>query len=196
MNAEDDITRRTGLIQEAFAALGKTSPGWDLRRVGYGLIEIARFVAFAKRVPVAYRRSEAAKAREQLADPHFLTTANPEELDSLRWLADQFQVRPGRGGDRRTGSHNVRGSVLRMAIRLYIDATGRRGFSWNSPMIKFCDCVFRLSMDDDRKIVVTAEMVHNAHRRLRKELPPARPRARLHYSTIEVAAGRKKSATD
>lgn len=172
------------LLPAAIFLLGDLWPGWTPARVLDRIGKISRYVVFNNRMDKAYRRSQAAEARKKLDNPLLLASSSPLQLSNLRWIADQFPVVIGKGGDRRSDLHSVRDSVLRMTIRLYIDATGKRGFARGGRMSLFCRCLGLLLVGKDGAF--TDDMVRGSLRRLLKELPPKRPRPRLHYSSDKM----------
>lgn len=129
-----------GMIQEF-------SLGWNEREVLSRLAEIHRFVLFNTEggIPLARRRKIARLARDLSAelkglgglDDHF-----PSTLSALSQNAPPRTIE-----DRKTGQRNVKSSVRRMAVRLYIEASDQPGFTINGPLFKFVNAVGSLTLD-------------------------------------------------
>jgi hypothetical protein len=130
--------------------------GWTEFEVRNRLLEIGRFVnSNTLVVPLDERRRRAQEARvafkvctgSDCIDAEELRRTIRESRGSdcidksvlldLAYIADQEPVYAGRGGNRRNGRHSVPASVARMAVRLYMDAHAKPGFTNDGPMVRF-----------------------------------------------------------
>ena len=113
--------------------------GWRAERVVERILDIERWVALDRSIPLEKRRGIARKARDLLNELQELGGGGLSEktLLDLAALAHGAVERTGRGGDRRSGEHSSKASVHRMIVRLYFEANERGGFALNGPLPKF-----------------------------------------------------------
>lgn len=77
------------------------------------------------------------------------------------------------GGDRRSGEHTLKGSLLRMAVLLYCEAHAKPGFAVNGPICRFANAIGELTLGQSDAFSPGA--VRAAHQRMKgkaRRLPP------------------------
>jgi hypothetical protein len=127
--AAENAFRRVGGLVKIASAFERFALGWDEFKVRERLFEIGRFVAFHLVVPIDERRQLAGEARAVLKADDGIKRLDRAISRDLVDLAAQQPEFKGRGGNRRKGKHSVKAHVARMAVRLYLDAHEKPGFS-------------------------------------------------------------------
>lgn len=130
------------------AMIPEFSPGWNASAVALRVFDIHRFTLFNTEtgIPLARRRKISRLARDLLSELDGLGGLRLETLGDLRDLAAGAPARSMR--DRRLGQFSVTDSVRRMAVRLYIEACDRPGFSMNGPLHRFANAVGELVLSE------------------------------------------------
>ena len=113
--------------------------GWHPVRVGARILEIARFVALTRSIPLDQRRAIERKAKDFLDELRASGGGglDRQTLSELTALGQGATERKGRGGDRRSDEHASEASVHRMLVRLYLEANEDGGFSLKGPLPRF-----------------------------------------------------------
>jgi hypothetical protein len=113
--------------------------GWRAERVVQRILDIERWVALDRSIPVEKRRGIARKVSDLLNElqEQGCGGLSEETLLDLAALAQGAVERTGRGGDRRSREHSSEASVPRMIVRLWLKANERGGFALNGPLPKF-----------------------------------------------------------
>jgi hypothetical protein len=121
------------------------------------------------------------RATELLEDLNGLGGLKPGFLDALRTRAaserQRFATSHARGGDRRSGEHSLKTSVLRAAVLLYCEAHVEPDYSKSGPLVRFANTLGELALDT--RAPFTPDAVRAVFRRMM-------PRARR----IKPGAGR------
>jgi hypothetical protein len=136
-SAAEKANRRVNRLVKIAAEFESFAIGWDDFKVMDRLFEIGRFVAFHLVVPIDERRQLAGEARAILKAAAGIGRLDRAISRDLVDLAAQQPEFKGRGGNRRKGRHSVKAHVARMAVRLYLDASERPGFSPQGPLVRF-----------------------------------------------------------
>jgi hypothetical protein len=158
--------------------------GWRAGRVAERILDIARWVALDRSIPVKKRRGIARKARDLLNELRALDGGGLSEktLLDLDVLAKGPAERTGRGGNRRSEEHSSEAAVHQMIVRLYLEANKRGGFALNGPLPKFVAslCGF-LGVTKP-----TDEAIRNMRKAILRSRWPVKKIDRLAYSATDV----------
>jgi hypothetical protein len=102
----------------------------------------------------------AQRATKLLSELGGLGGLRPEFLNVLRKRAayeqQRFAASGDWGGDRRSGEHSLRSSVLRMAVRLYCEAHATPGGSEGGPSFRFANAIRELVLDESEAFTPSA----------------------------------------
>jgi integrase len=92
------------------------------------------------------------RATKLLKELDGLGGLSAEFLDGLRARAaserQRFAASHTRGGDRRSGEHSVKSSVLRMAVRLYCEADAKPGGREGGPLFRFANVIGEFALGE------------------------------------------------
>jgi hypothetical protein len=146
--AERAIRRVDGLIKTAANFAGDQFPHNDVwcfaiqrkeHKVRERLFEIGRFALWP--VTPQERRRNAREARQALELLKGREDIDPITVANLEAEAVHEPEYTGHGGKRRCGQHSVASSVIRMAVRIYLDEredpTRPPGYTKDGPMVRF-----------------------------------------------------------
>ena len=99
-------------------------------------------------------------ATKLLSELDGLRGLRPEFLNVLRARAayeqERFATSRDWRGDRRSGEHSLRSSVLRVAVRLYCEAHASPGGSEGGPSFRFANAIRELILDESEPFTPSA----------------------------------------
>ena len=157
---------RVALLEEMFKSLEYYARGWDKHKVRDQILEIQRFATWNSEAGITLKRRRRIErtAKKLLEELDGLGGLDAGFLPTLRLVARSTATRPKttHGGDRRSGAHTLEGSVLRMLVRLYIEAHAQPGFSRDGPIVRFVNAGGELILG--RSKVFTSDAVKSAFR--------------------------------
>jgi hypothetical protein len=163
------------------------APGWNKDRLISSIFGIERFYVLNSEVARPERRREIRRLAKQLLnelkglgglDKSFLDTlgalaANPKKYkkakkDKKATIGAASAARgKAQGGDHRSGERGAGQSVLAMLIRLYIESTGKSGFSESGPLVRFVNTIGRMILPID----FTNDAVKKELQRVKEKMP-------------------------
>lgn len=186
------------LIETTFKSFGAYAPGWSAGKVAGRLCDIKVFFISNSdaAIPLSRRRRIERTAKKLWEELDGLGGLHGEFLDTLHTLAGAEMarskpegIRSQHGGDRRSGEHTLKGSVLRMLIHLYMSAHAKPGFARNGPLVRFANAGGELILGQSKPF--TSEAVAAEWQRMQKAAPK-RPSLRTIYRSESYVSGRSK----